>query len=119
MTIEIFSADERTLLEAWFHSAPINGHLDTLLRAAGFDHDCEPYTRLDAWVGAFAVAEIQGQLPNCGICNGCDNCRIFCPEVAVSVRGSDRRIELDYCKGCGICVTECPRRAMAMEQEAS
>jgi NADPH-dependent glutamate synthase beta subunit-like oxidoreductase len=60
-----------------------------------------------------------GRCFNCGICNGCDNCRIFCPEVAVSVRGSDRRIELDYCKGCGICVTECPRRAMAMEQEAS
>jgi NADPH-dependent glutamate synthase beta subunit-like oxidoreductase len=60
-----------------------------------------------------------GRCFNCGICNGCDNCRIFCPEVAVSVRGRDRRIELDYCKGCGICVTECPRRAMVMEQEAS
>ena len=58
MTIDIFSADERTLLEAWFGSAPIDAHIDALLTAAGFDHDCQHYTRLDAWVGAFAVAEI-------------------------------------------------------------
>ena len=40
------------------------------LDASGFDHDCEPYTRLDAWVGAFAVSEIQEELPNCGSCDG-------------------------------------------------
>jgi hypothetical protein len=70
MTIDVFSADEQELLEAWFRSAPIDEHLDGLLTAAGFACDCEPYTRLDAWVGAFAVAEIQEQLPNCGICDG-------------------------------------------------
>jgi len=70
MTIDIFSADERTLLEAWFRSAPIDARIDALLTAAGFDRDCQHYTRLDAWVGAFAVAGIQEQLPNCGICNG-------------------------------------------------
>ncbi|MBW1923990.1 MAG: FAD-dependent oxidoreductase [Deltaproteobacteria bacterium] len=55
---------------------------------------------------------------NCGICNECDNCRIFCPEVAVEA-GSGRRILLDYCKGCGICVVECPRNALSLEEEAS
>ena len=54
---------------------------------------------------------------NCGLCNACDNCRIFCPEVAVGVKGAQRWIDLDYCKGCGICVAECPRRAMLMEEE--
>ena len=53
----------------------------------------------------------------CGVCNECDNCRIFCPEVAVVFKNSRREINLDYCKGCGICVVECPRNAMALEVE--
>ncbi len=56
---------------------------------------------------------------NCGLCNQCDNCRLFCPDLAVlrdqSPRG--RRIDYDYCKGCGICVVECPRNAMSLEEE--
>jgi 2-oxoacid:acceptor oxidoreductase delta subunit (pyruvate/2-ketoisovalerate family) len=56
---------------------------------------------------------------NCGICNQCDNCRLFCPDLAVirdqSPRG--RSINYDYCKGCGICVVECPRNAMTLEEE--
>jgi len=54
---------------------------------------------------------------NCGVCNACDNCRIFCPEIAVICKGSERHINLDYCKGCGICVFECPRNAMDLEEE--
>jgi NADPH-dependent glutamate synthase beta subunit-like oxidoreductase len=54
---------------------------------------------------------------NCGICNACDYCRIFCPEVAIVAEKAQRFINLDYCKGCGICVTECPRNAMALEEE--
>lgn len=49
---------------------------------------------------------------NCGLCNGCDNCWLFCPDVAVIREGEERRINYDYCKGCGICVVECPRDAM-------
>ncbi len=55
---------------------------------------------------------------NCGICNECGNCSIFCPEIAVEVEGG-RKINLDYCKGCGICVVECPRNAMALKEETS
>ena len=54
---------------------------------------------------------------NCGICNACDNCWIFCPEIAVIIQGAKRKINLDYCKGCGICVFECPRSAMDLEEE--
>jgi NADPH-dependent glutamate synthase beta subunit-like oxidoreductase len=54
---------------------------------------------------------------NCGICNDCDNCRIFCPEIAVTLQNAKRCINLDYCKGCGICVFECPRSAMDLEDE--
>lgn len=56
---------------------------------------------------------------NCGLCNQCDNCLLFCPDLAIahdqSPRG--RRIDYDYCKGCGICVVECPRNAMTLEEE--
>lgn len=32
------------------------------------------------------TARVQaGRCFNCGICNGCDNCRTFCPEVAIEV----------------------------------
>jgi Pyruvate/2-oxoacid:ferredoxin oxidoreductase delta subunit len=56
---------------------------------------------------------------NCGICNQCDNCYMFCPDIAV-IRGKDRqerRINYDYCKGCGLCVVECPRNAMTLKEE--
>ncbi|MBW1864131.1 MAG: 4Fe-4S binding protein [Deltaproteobacteria bacterium] len=48
-------------------------------------------------------------------CIDCDNCRLFCPETAVSVEDT-RRIDMDYCKGCGVCVVECPRGAMTLEE---
>jgi len=53
---------------------------------------------------------------NCGICIECDNCQIFCPDIAIfKNKGEGYRVNYDYCKGCGICVTECPRNAMALE----
>jgi len=55
---------------------------------------------------------------NCGLCNGCDNCLLFCPDVAVLREGEERRINFDYCKGCGVCVVECPRDAMFLGEEA-
>lgn len=56
---------------------------------------------------------------NCGICNGCDNCYLFCPDMSVVRDGqtSNRHINYDYCKGCGLCVVECPRNAMLLEEE--
>lgn len=48
---------------------------------------------------------------SCGVCNGCDNCYIVCPDVSVM---RDRRenghysIRTKYCKGCLVCVQECP-----------
>jgi 2-oxoacid:acceptor oxidoreductase delta subunit (pyruvate/2-ketoisovalerate family) len=56
---------------------------------------------------------------NCGICNRCDNCYMFCPDIAViREKGTqERRVDYDYCKGCGLCVVECPRNAMTLEEE--
>ena len=56
---------------------------------------------------------------NCGICNQCDNCYMFCPDIAVirEKDSQDRRVNYDYCKGCGLCVVECPRNAMTLKEE--
>ncbi len=53
----------------------------------------------------------------CGICVFCDNCLIFCPDVAVERLARGYKIDYYHCKGCGICVRECPRDAMSMESE--
>ena len=56
---------------------------------------------------------------SCGTCTYCDNCLVFCPDVAISYSsdGKGYVINYDYCKGCGICVHECPRNAMSFEEE--
>ena len=66
--------------------------------------------------GETALAEAQ-RCFNCGICNLCDNCYIFCPDVAIRKENENNVIDYDHCKGCGICVEECPRDAMVMEEE--
>lgn len=65
-----------------------------------------------------ALAEAQ-RCFNCGVCNLCDNCYIFCPEVAIrkEARSGKNIIDYDYCKGCGICAEECPRHVIVMEEE--
>jgi 2-oxoacid:acceptor oxidoreductase delta subunit (pyruvate/2-ketoisovalerate family) len=54
---------------------------------------------------------------NCGVCNGCDNCWIYCPDLAVKRKNDRYEIDYDYCKGCGICFEECPRSAILLEEE--
>jgi NADPH-dependent glutamate synthase beta subunit-like oxidoreductase len=56
---------------------------------------------------------------NCGVCNDCELCLVFCADVAISRRpdGHGFDIDLEYCKGCGVCAEECPRGAIAMTRE--
>jgi NADPH-dependent glutamate synthase beta subunit-like oxidoreductase len=48
---------------------------------------------------------------SCGVCNGCDNCYIVCPDVSVmrdTRENGSYSIRTHYCKGCLVCVQECP-----------
>lgn len=52
----------------------------------------------------------------CGVCTGCDNCVVFCPDVAIRKNRQPYTYDVldQYCKGCGICARECPRRVITM-----
>jgi NADPH-dependent glutamate synthase beta subunit-like oxidoreductase len=57
-----------------------------------------------------AVAE-SDRCMSCGVCNGCDNCYIVCPDVSVlrdARENGHYSIRTSYCKGCLVCVQECP-----------
>jgi NADPH-dependent glutamate synthase beta subunit-like oxidoreductase len=100
------------IVHDYFQSAPrvIPSSLDAPLSIRSFEEISATYVN-------DAAKKEAARCFNCGICNACDFCRLYCPEMAVIVDKAERRIDLDYCKGCGVCATECPRNAMALEEE--
>jgi Pyruvate/2-oxoacid:ferredoxin oxidoreductase delta subunit len=81
----------------------------------------ESFEEIDLKISAHLAMKEAERCFNCGICNQCDNCFIFCPDTSV-IRDKDhqgRHINYDYCKGCGLCVVECPRNAMSLGEETS
>ena len=55
---------------------------------------------------------------SCGTCIHCDNCVVYCPDLAVQRQAGGYVVLADYCKGCGLCVRECPTGSMNMIQDA-
>lgn len=51
---------------------------------------------------------------SCGVCNNCDNCYVFCPDLSILKKNGEYEILYDYCKGCGVCAHECPRNVISM-----
>lgn len=80
------------------------------------EKNIKSFLKFDRTISNESAVEEARRCFNCGICNDCDNCRLFCPEVAVILEDR-RQINLDYCKGCGVCVMECPRNAMTLDEE--
>lgn len=54
---------------------------------------------------------------SCGVCNKCDNCFVFCPDLSVLKTQKGYEFDYDFCKGCGVCAQECPRYAISMIEE--
>jgi NADPH-dependent glutamate synthase beta subunit-like oxidoreductase len=54
---------------------------------------------------------------SCGVCNFCDNCWVYCPDVAVKRLADEYEFDYDFCKGCLVCVIECPRSAISTREE--
>jgi 2-oxoacid:acceptor oxidoreductase gamma subunit (pyruvate/2-ketoisovalerate family) len=54
---------------------------------------------------------------HCGHCNLCENCYIFCPDVAITFdeQAFSFVINRQLCARCGICVEECPCDAISWE----
>ena len=63
-----------------------------------------------------ALAEA-GRCFSCGTCIHCDNCVVYCPDLAVKRVDGGYEVLADYCKGCGLCVRECPTGSMKMVEE--
>ena len=64
-----------------------------------------------------ALAEA-GRCFSCGTCIYCDNCYLYCPDMAITKLERGYEVKLDYCKGCGLCVAECPTGSISMQEEA-
>jgi len=81
----------------------------------------QSFAEIDLKIAANVAIREAERCFNCGLCNHCDNCRLFCPDLAVNFDSSSqtRAINYDYCKGCGLCVVECPRNAMSLEEESA
>jgi Pyruvate/2-oxoacid:ferredoxin oxidoreductase delta subunit len=59
-----------------------------------------------------ALAEA-GRCLSCGLCNACDQCRVYCPQDAVTrdlKRPKGQVMFTDYtrCTGCHVCFESCP-----------
>jgi 2-oxoacid:acceptor oxidoreductase delta subunit (pyruvate/2-ketoisovalerate family) len=54
---------------------------------------------------------------SCGVCDRCDNCYVFCPDMSVLKKDDYYEYDYDFCKGCGVCAKECPRYAITMIEE--
>lgn len=54
---------------------------------------------------------------SCGNCTFCDNCFVYCPDMAIIREADGYSVNGDYCKGCGLCVKECPTGSIIMRLE--
>jgi len=77
-----------------------------------------PFIEVNTGLTCDQVQEELSRCYSCGVCDGCDNCYVFCPDVAISRKDGVYTIDYDYCKGCLICVQECPRGILSTESEA-
>lgn len=98
------------------HFLSVPGRTDTRLTVA---ESRAGFAEVNRGLAREAALQEARRCFHCGVCNQCDLCLIFCPDLAIARRadGAGYDIALDYCKGCGVCVAECPRGAIAMTRD--
>jgi NADPH-dependent glutamate synthase beta subunit-like oxidoreductase len=92
----------------YYAPAPRNEELeiDVAEAIAGFREIKEALTTEQALAEA-------GRCMSCGLCNVCDQCRVYCPQQAVTrsmKRSKGKVMFTDYtrCTGCHVCFESCP-----------
>lgn len=81
------------------------------------DEALDGYREIDAGFDARMLRREADRCFSCGVCNYCDNCWVYCPDVAVKRLENEYEFDYDFCKGCLVCVTECPRCAISTREE--
>jgi 2-oxoacid:acceptor oxidoreductase delta subunit (pyruvate/2-ketoisovalerate family) len=103
------------------HFAPAPRHVEQpLATAAAAPDPLRPdFTEVNPGLGPLEALAEARRCFNCAVCNECELCVIFCPDVAITRQGGGTGfdIDLDHCKGCGVCAMECPRGAIVMTRE--
>ena len=117
----VHNYEDRSTSQIVTHDELFKGHFNFVAR----EKRDEVHIEGDSVLGNFeeriiAYSEEQAQKEgercmSCGMCFECDNCVIYCPQVAVfRVKKSDRTVgryvDTDYtkCIGCHICADVCP-----------
>ncbi len=92
----------------YYEPAPRNEEveIDVADAVAGFKEIRETLTTEQALAEA-------GRCMSCGLCNVCDQCRVYCPQQAVTrnmKRSKGKVMFTDYtrCTGCHVCFEACP-----------
>ena len=97
---------------AYFEEEPMNRRDEANINSEDVLNNFQE--RFSALEEEKAVKEA-GRCMSCGLCFECDNCLIYCPEVAIFKVSQDqhamgRYVDTDYdkCVGCHICAEVCP-----------
>jgi Pyruvate/2-oxoacid:ferredoxin oxidoreductase delta subunit len=79
----------------------------------------EPAARVDLDHGAgLSQAAVEAQRCfSCGLCNSCDKCWMYCPDLCISRQDGHYAMDYDYCKGCSVCAAICPRGVISVIEE--
>jgi NADPH-dependent glutamate synthase beta subunit-like oxidoreductase len=96
------------------HFARVPAHID---RHLDVDHRGFGWAETNLGLTHKQALDEAARCFNCGVCNECELCMIFCPDVAIKKQSQGFSLSYKYCKGCGVCVEECPRGAMTMTRE--
>lgn len=101
---------------AYFMKAPRPemAELPAQIRVSSFDE-----TRLGL-SKAEAITEAE-RCFHCGHCTLCENCYIFCPDIAIFFDHETDAFAINTgpCTACGICIVECPRSALSWEVKSN